>query len=589
MCGIAGFISNPKRSEDEVRAILTVLERALAHRGPDDLGMHVEPGRGFLNRRLSIIDIAGGHQPVYSDDGRIGIVYNGEVYNFQELRQELQARGHRFRTQSDTEVILRMYEEHGVDAFARLEGMFAFCIWDDRKDVIYLVRDAFGMKPLYLYRDNEQLLFSSELTPLLAVVGNRCQLNPQGVYEYLTFRYLNAPLTLFDRITKLPAGSYLRITPGGTSTWNFSDLADIEGEPMRDPAEARARLHDLLLDSVRRHLVGEVPVGLFLSGGVDSSIIATLLKELNVRLEAFNIGFPSVNEFPFSKAVADHSGLTLHNVEVTAPDIIGRMDEMIRALDEPIADPACFPLYLLCEHIVGFAKIVLSGEGGDELFGGYPQYQIFREPQGEEALFSRFHERSWYFLDSAPLMANSVRPSSWRRFRKYFSGPSALAAMSTYDLKTWMPDNLMMKADKILMRHSLEGRFPYLNREMWRLARSLPDGLKISPEGISKSILKRAFADRLPDVVLNRPKMGFTVPVAEILRSGREEVMDLLSTTRRLAIGDVLAMERVHELFGRFYKGDDGLAMRCWTLFVLLRWYHLASTDSLVSAATTAR
>jgi asparagine synthase (glutamine-hydrolysing) len=579
MCGIAGIIAKTAESEEHVRALAELLGERIAHRGPDDYGCHARGPVAFLNRRLAIVDIAGGHQPIYNRDKTVGIVYNGEVYNFPELREFLIGRGHRFRTRTDTEVILALYEELGVEAFTRLEGMFACCIWDERREEVYLARDAFGMKPLYIYEDASRLVFCSELSAILALPGLDRGLDPRGIHDYLTFRYINEPYTVYQRIRRVPAGSYVRIHRNQATTWSFCDLTDLGVEQVGSFDEAKARLSDLLLRSVRAHLVGEAPIALLLSGGIDSSVIAVLLKQLGVKLEAFNVGFPSVNEFEYSGAVAQECGITLHNVEITPAEIIRRMDEVIAAVDEPLADPACFPLYLLCEHVKRFAKVVLSGEGGDELFGGYPQYRLFAEPLDERQLFQRFHEASWYFSDAHELMPGFQNASQWRRFRKYFAGPTALGAMSNYDFKTWMPEDLMMKGDKVLMRHSLEGRFPFLQRELLRFSRSLPDGFKIAPDGVTKRLLREAFRDQIPESVLNRPKMGFSVPTAEALQHLRQQVRDTCAGLRGHELAEHLDIGKAEQVFDRFYAGNAGLALKAWTLYVLLRWFALQAGE----------
>jgi asparagine synthase (glutamine-hydrolysing) len=578
MCGIAGVLFRDPPAPGRVEALLQALGGAIVHRGPDDHGTFVHGPFGAASRRLSIVDVAGGHQPIHGRDPGVGIVYNGETYNYQELRAELVARGHRFRTASDTEVVLRLYEERGEDAFERLEGMFAFCLWDLGRRVAYLVRDAFGMKPLYVYRDAERLTFCSELTPLLGLPGTDRALDPAGLADYLTFRYVNAPYTLYRRIERLPAGCFMRVPLDGGPpvVRSYCDLADLPPEPPGPPAEAAERLRAWLRQSVRDHLSGEVPIALLLSGGLDSSIIAALLHELDVNLEAFNVGFAAVNEFEYSGAVAQACGIKVHHVVIDPGDIIRRLDEVIRALDEPLADPAAFALYFLCERVRQHAKVVLSGEGADELFAGYPQYRLHREEPGAPDFLERWARASHYFPDQEEVARPGWRSSRWRRTAKYLTGPTPLAALATFDLKTWLPEDLMMKADKILMRHSLEGRFPYLQRRLWRLALGLPDAWKLDGAGVGKRLLRDTFRPLLPARVFERPKMGFTVPTLAVLQAAGPELPGLARALRGHEVAEYVDLGQVERLWARALGGDGARILRAWTLFVLLRWLRQA-------------
>jgi asparagine synthase (glutamine-hydrolysing) len=574
MCGIAGIIALDQASLKAPEAAARVLADAIQHRGPDGTGIHVRSNIVALNCRLAIVDIAGGEQPIYDRSGEIGIVFNGEIYNYREWREKLIARGYEFKTHSDTEVILHLYQELGEKAFDELEGMFAFCIWDERSGTTYIGRDAFGMKPLYLYEDGGRLVFASEIGAITALGDTDLPLSSTGLSDYLTFRYIAGTNTIYRSVSRLAPGTYLKIRDGRSTTHSFSSLTTPPTGFAMDFEEAKRELRSLLLTSVSSHLIGEAPIAMLLSGGVDSSIVAVLLRELGVRMEAFNVGFANVNEFEFSSAVAESCGFKLHNVEISPDALVDRMDDIILALDEPVADPACWPLYLLCEHIRPYAKVVLSGEGADELFGGYPQYKLATEPTDTGDLFTQFNRRSWYFLDGHTFLQDKARSSYWRRFEKYFRGNTVMQAMSAYDFRTWVPEDLMMKADKILMRHSLEGRFPFLNRELYAFSRRIPDNFKINAEGVSKSILKEAFRSDLPDIVLDRPKMGFSVPTADILRAAKDVVLDTVAKAADHEEGEFLNMELIQGLFARWYADDRGTSevLRLWTLFVLLRW-----------------
>jgi asparagine synthase (glutamine-hydrolysing) len=323
---------------------------------------------------------------------------------------------------------------------------------------------------------------------------------------------------------------------------------------------------------VKSHLIGEVPIALLLSGGVDSSILAAILHRLDAPMACFNIGFPEVNEFAYSSAVAQKYGFPLHNIEITQDELVACFPRILAELDEPIADPAQFPLYLLCRHVRQHATVVLSGEGADELFGGYPQYLTHELPLSGRERLPHFLQSSYYFLDGDQFMRRVPVDGGWRRTVKYFRGDTVLGAMSNYDLSTWIPENLMMKADKMAMRHSLEGRFPYLNRQLVALVRSLPPKFLIAPDGEFKKILKDSFAPLLPESILKRPKMGFTVPVHLLLDKFCDLYLDALASLEKSEFAELVDLAAFRGLFERFLGNDRGEALRNWTLFVLTTW-----------------
>jgi len=573
MCGIAGIVLKRDRDRQFVQDTLHRLQQALEHRGPDSFGFHVEERHGFLNRRLAIVGIAGGDQPIYNEARDVGIVYNGEVYNYTELKNRYLAKGVRFYTSTDTEVVLQAYLQDGVDSFSVLEGMFAFCIWNDATGEIYLARDGFGMKPLYVYEDDKMILFASEVGAILSIPHIDKTLDPRGIRDYLAFRYIVGPYTIFRRIRRVGPGRYMRLSSAGCREYAFVDLGQCSGKVSSiSYLEAQEELRRLLLESVRSHLIGEVPIALLLSGGVDSSILAGLLHQADAPMHCFNIGFPEVNEFAYSNAVAQKHGFPMHNIQIETDTIAKKFPSILGALDEPIADPAQFPLYLLCERIREYATVVLSGEGADELFGGYPQYLTHEQPLTATERLPHFLQSSHYFLDGDKYMRTVPVDGGWRRTAKYFRGDFVLGAMSNYDLSTWIPEDLMMKADKVAMRHSLEGRFPYLNKNLLEFVRSLPPSFLIGQNNAFKQILKDAFATLLPDSVLARPKMGFTVPIALVLHAFAGVYRDTLRALGGSEIADILDLDEVGGLFERFLKRGGEEPLRNWTLFVLISW-----------------
>jgi asparagine synthase (glutamine-hydrolysing) len=493
-----------------------------------------------------------------------------------ELKRELEAQGATFKTTSDTEVILQLYLSQGVEAFKQLNGMFAFCIWDYRSQSYYIVRDQVGMKPLYLYQDQEKLIFSSELEAILCLPSIDMQLDEQGVSDYLTFRYTQAPLTCYKSISRLPSGYYLKINGETLSQFCYSTAQYqdplIQNTPSTD--ELKKKVRELVLNAVESQLMGEVPIGVLLSGGVDSSIIAWAIHHLGADLTTYNIGFPNLNEFEFSREVAKAYKLKHIEICTTPTDIINDFDTVLDALDEPIADPACFPLYQLCTELKKSVTVVLSGEGGDELFAGYPQYVRsieFAELSSEER-FDRHLDLSFYFRDAARFLSNKFLTPDYLRNRKYFSEFAGINSALAYDMRTWMPENLMMKADKILMAHSLEGRFPFLDKNLIEFCQKLPSSLKISADLTTKWLLKESFRDILPPIITERPKMGFSVPIDLMLLNMKERVMDSPHQLRTHPISLILDLKEISLAIEKHFSGTQHAPLQIWTIFILLSW-----------------
>jgi len=579
MCGIAGIIFKRFEGKEKGLRVVELLADAIKHRGPDDSGFHIELDNAFafVNQRLAIVDITGGHQPMYSEDGKVGIVFNGEIYNYRDLREDLKSAGLSFQTNSDTEVILHCYERFGVESFKKLNGMFAFCIWDGRTKEIYLVRDPLGIKPLYVYEDQEKLIFCSEMKGLAGLPDVELNLDAIGIQDYLLFRYVQAPYSLFKQIRCLEAGTYARIRRGVLTHFRYWDVNYPSDLETGEDGVLAERLRAQMKSAVSSQLMGEVPIGVLLSGGVDSSGITTLVKEAGADLTTFNIGFPDLNEFEYSRAVA--AGLGLKHIEVTTTpeELASLLDKVILALDHPIADPACFPLYRLAEELKEHVTVVLSGEGGDELFGGYPQYHFLytaRPPCNTR--FSTFLEKSWYFCDYREFLRDQTIPAVAERHKKYFDELPLLNGMLAYDMKTWLPENLMMKADKILMAHSLEGRFPFLDKNLVEFVSRIPQRFKISPDGVSKWLLKEMLKRDLPDGVIHRTKMGFSVPVALLLKSWKETVFDAINSLGSTDLDEVIDTNKVKMVVHDYYRKRTEEPLRVWTLFILAYWFRHA-------------
>jgi len=586
MCGIIGVIAK-NNSINDFQATLDILKEKTAHRGPDDYGQHIGANFAAANLRLSIVDKAGGQQPIYSEDEQVGIVYNGEVYNFPALKQELIAKGHTFVTESDTEVVLKIYEEYGTDGFAKLNGMFAFCIWDNHTGEIYLVRDPLGIKPLYIYEDDRQIIFSSEQKAILALPDIDTTINPYGIQDYLFFRYTIAPYTIYQNITKARPGYYYRYSHNQLNHFPFYEIKHHDGNPAEFPVEAaKSEIDRLFKQSVQSQLMGEVPVGALLSGGIDSSAIAYYLNQLGANLTTFNIGFPEVNEFEYSREIAKQFNLKHIEITTSVDELINQYEQINYFLDEPMADPACLPLFILAQELKKHVTVVLSGEGGDELFAGYPQYlhttnvtpasELGVTPASERGIgkYSAFLQQSFYFDNFRQFLNDQTIAPQHPRHRKYFAENTLLNGMLNHDLHNWLPDNLMMKADKILMSQSLEGRFPFLDHNLLKYVSQLPTEYKIK-DGITKWILKEIMLPKLPEKIVNRPKMGFTVPVDLLLQKMKDKVLDTINTSSYGPLAAVLNIPHIKQTTENYYHGNKSIShLQIWTIFTLLYWFN---------------
>ena len=574
MCGIFGVIV--KSEGISIPVFLEKMRLMMGHRGPDDYGQFLNDKWGFSHVRLSIVDIEGGKQPIFNNDKNLGIIYNGEVYNYKELQRELIEHDFTFKTKSDTEVVLKSFEERGTESFSSLKGMFAFCIWDREKNIVYLVRDQFGIKPLYIYEDEKQIIFSSEIKCLLALPGLDFSLDPRGIQDYLRFRYSQSPYTMFKKIKRLEAGTFLKIENGTSAQFRFWDVVYNHRKNKLSVNDLKTKIEEKIETAVQSQLMGEVPVGILLSGGIDSSTIAYYVNKSGVKLKTFNIGFPEVNEFEYSSAVAERLGLEHVEITMTIEDLIKNFDNVMWAIDEPLADPACLPLYYLCQELKKHVTVVLSGEGADEIFAGYNQYSsTLMENLDYHDQFPKFLEKSFYFTDYRNLLKDEHLVDNTSRFEKYFNEQgSLLNAMLAYDMKTWIPEDLMMKADKILMAHSLEGRFPFLDRDLFECVSKIQPEFKISHNGETKWILKEIMKENLPTKIIERKKMGFTVPVDKILERFKPRVLETIENTTQNELSSVMNVNRIKNLVDRYYGGEKTVsALEVWTLFVLCYWF----------------
>jgi asparagine synthase (glutamine-hydrolysing) len=607
MCGISGIATTRGQADPERVAAMSA---TLVHRGPDTFGEYVDGPVALAARRLSIIDLETGDQPIANEDGTVHVVQNGEIYNYRELRRELERAGHRFRTAGDTEVLVHLYEQFG-EAFAeRLRGMFAVAIWDARRERLVLARDRFGIKPLY-YRDVDgELSFASELRAL-----PRGEIDLDALEAFLAFNSIPAPLSIFRDVRKLPAGFVLVWEEGRTRLSRFARPTPRQNVRDGDEAELVEEMRARLRDSVRAHLVSDVPVGVLLSGGVDSSLLAALAaEESSEALRTFSIGFEerSFNELADARRVAARYG-THHAELVLRPDAALLLPALAEAFDEPFADSSALPTYLVSQLAASDVKVALSGEGGDELFGGYYTYaaDLLAERVGGVARLARplverlpssdarasFDYRAKRFVRAAHLPAlerhhgwkeifspelraeltgrrNGFDPVDLLRARyAETEGADELARLQDVDLGTYLVDDLLVKTDRASMAHSLEARVPYLDTVVTNLALALPARHKV--RGLSKKVLLRKAAEPLlPPEIVRGKKRGFSIPAAAWLRGDLEPfARETLSRDRVLQQG-FFRPEVVTRLIDDHVAGREDLSRQLWGLLAFTLWHE---------------
>jgi asparagine synthase (glutamine-hydrolysing) len=559
MCGICGVFNFGTRAPAD-RAALKRATDAMAHRGPDDEGFYLAGELGLGNRRLSIIDLPGGHQPMSNEDGSVWITFNGEIYNYRELRAGLLQSGHRFRTSSDTETIVHLYEKYDLACLDHLRGMFAFALWDGRTRRLLLVRDRLGIKPVFYRLEPGRLVFASEARALRELAEEPLEVDPQSVYDFFGFRYIPAPRTLYRGVEKLLPGHFLIADYSGVHTREYWDIPG-EEDPPRPANQVADELVAQLRESIRLRLVADVPLGVFLSGGTDSSALVALMTELEARpVRTFSVGFEEseYSELPYARAVERRFATEHHELIVRAEQMVCELPRLVTFRGEPLAEPTDVALYLLSRLASESVKVVLAGEGGDELFAGYPKYAAdplaalvsalpqsvtralirclpYRQRRARialEALSIRDEaERSatWFASFSRPERENLFAPEFLaqvdpthpaRVFDSYLQKQrqgTPLKRMLYADLKVWLPDNLLLRGDLMTMAASLEERVPFLDHKLVEFAACIPTRLLV--RGLrTKVLLKRAFEQVLPREILYRRKAGFAVPVGAWFR-----------------------------------------------------------------------
>jgi len=613
MCGICG-IAGPGADVEAVRR----MNGRLVHRGPDSDGEFAADGVALAMRRLSIIDLERGDQPIANEDGTVTVVQNGEIYNYRELRRELEGRGHRFRTASDTEVLVHLFEEHGEDFAERLRGMFAIAIWDARERRLLLARDRFGIKPLYYRLRDGALSFASELKALLEQPGFSREIDPRAVAAFLAFNSIPAPLTIFAEARKLPPGTLAVWRDGELRQRRYARPAPVPAaETRRRPAgELADELRETLRGSVRAHLEADVPVGVLLSGGVDSAgLVALAAGEQAEPVKTFSVGFEeaSFDELERARLVADRYGAEHHEI-VLCPDAVELFPKLVEAFDEPFGDSSALPTYLVSELAAGEVKVALSGEGGDELFGGYYTYVadllaprvgrlaalaaplIERLPSSDAKVsfdykakrFARGAAKAdplerhliWKEIHSREAQAALLggRDPGWDPVDLYreryaeTAGAEPLARLQDVDLGIYLVDDLLVKTDRSSMAHSLELRVPFLDNEVAALALGLATPLKVRGTA-KKRLLRQALAPLLPKQVLRGPKQGFSIPVAAWLRGPLQGFARETLSAETLARQGWLDPAAVVRLLDDHCAGREDLSRQLWGLIAFTLWF----------------
>ena len=615
MCGIAGFVV--REGEADAAAVKAMCDQ-IRHRGPDDDGFHVEGGCAIGMRRLSIIDLHTGHQPISNEDGSVWIVFNGEIYNYRELRRDLAARGHRFKTNTDTEGLVHLYEEAGVDGLERLRGMFAFAIWDAGRRRLFLARDRFGKKPLYYAALPQGLYFGSELKCLRAA-GVPLDIDEEALRLYFQFNYIPDPSSAFRAIRKLPPGSWLTYgQDGAVRQGRYWRPPVAASEPASAPpeAEAQAQLRRVFDEAVRIRMIADVPLGAFLSGGIDSSsVVASMALQSSEPVRTFSIGFEEsrFNELEYARMVAAKYRTEHHEIMVR-PEAIELVQKLVRHFDEPFGDSSAIPTFVVSEFAARHVKVALSGDGGDELFAGYPRFAALqkmrwleRVPKAALAALSgvasmlpysaygknflhmlsrdsqlqRYMERTFspYSLRERLLLPKWMLPAdaAWLRktFAEYLLPEDAdiLSQVMYFETAVNLPGDMLVKVDRMSMANSLEVRCPLLDQEVAAVAAAIPHRWRIR-NGRGKDFLIRALADRLPPALLTRPKMGFSVPLSIWFRGSlRGFLWDHLTSSQFLSRG-VARPEFVRLLLQEHDRGRRDNYYWLWSLLMLELWFR---------------
>jgi asparagine synthase (glutamine-hydrolysing) len=595
------------------------MNRLISHRGPDDSGIYLDHAIGLGSTRLSIIDLSGGHQPLSNESGDIWIVFNGEIWNYKTLRQELIEKGHHFRTNCDTETVIHAYEEYGVDGIARLHGMFGLAIWDSLRRRLLLARDRVGKKPLYYTRVDGNLVFASEIKALLCHPQVERRVDVQALADFLSVRYVPGPATLFANIYKVQPGHWLLCEDGTLREecyWDFS-FGVTEKRPVEEYIQG---IQQHVHRAVEERLMADVPLGAMISGGVDSSIITGIMSQLMKEpVKTFSVGFdaPDYSELPYARVVAEHFGTEHHELVVKHSDLAKYWPLLTWHRDEPVSESSDLGVYLISKLAKQHVKVVLSGEGGDELFAGYPKYivdwlaryyHLCPAPIRDQVIIPLLDRLPYSMrkLKKAARALSQPAPQRWMNWFGVFNGEfkenllsasikgsidsdsshvfqrwlqrnpqrDDLSSMLYLDTKIWLPDNLLMKGDKMSMAASLESRMPLLDYKLIEYAASIPSNIKVRPFK-AKYLLKRAYSDFLPEIILTRKKMGFNVPIGIWFREEQRNLLTQLLLSERARSRGFLNVAFVEHLLHDHQQGITNFEGQLFLLASLEVWFRV--------------
>lgn len=635
MCGICGWVELDTRRDSRLRRPnVAAMSAAIEHRGPDDWGKAEFKDAAIAMSRLSIIDLGGGHQPIFNDDKTCSIVFNGEIYNFQELRKELGGKGYRFKTRSDTEVVLRAYEEWGDDCLNRLRGMFALAIYDSRpaktgaaetlrgRSRLLLARDRVGKKPLYFYRDENRMIFGSEIKAILADPSVKAQVRRSILPLYLSYGYVPAPYTFFENISELPPAHRLVVENGEVTVHRYWQPPP---QKVADPALSEKqyveRLRELFEEAVRVRLVSDVPLGAFLSGGVDSAaVVAFMTGIMKQPVKTFAIGFtddPSFNELEHARVVANHFKSD-HREFLVSPDAIDLLPKLVWHYDQPFADSSAIPSFLVARMTRQHVKVALTGDGGDELFAGYERFAAarlaetyrrtprllqnavkqFLDLMPEATTYRGFVRRARRFVDSAALplserylhwigifppsliseiLTDEIEPDPVSHFQIYFDSShdrDLIGQLLTVNMKSYLPGDLLVKTDRMTMANSLEARCPFLDQQLLEFSCTIPSELKL--KGLTtKYILKRALQDIVPREIINRKKHGFGVPVGRWFRTSLNRYLHETLLSREALARGYFHEGTLRRLIAEHESGKRDHGHRLWSLLTFEIWHRI--------------
>lgn len=620
MCGINGFVQfNDKLKKNEIEQIIKKMNRSIVNRGPDEEGTYINKNIGLGIRRLSIIDLKTGNQPIFNEDSSMVIVFNGELYNYKDLKNDLINKGHIFKTTTDTEVVLHAFEEYGEKSFNFIKGMYAFAIYDINKDRLLIVRDRLGEKPLYFYKDESKFIFSSELKGILSADLIKKEIDENALSQFFQLTYIPAPNTILKNIKKLKPGYYIEIKTGHNPTINkYWDLEFNNNKLIYDIESIKRNLREKMFEAVEKCMISDVPLGAFLSGGIDSSIIVGIMSKIASKpIKTFNIGFheKQFDESERAKIVSKFNNTEHHTQIITEKDLFAILNKFFEYMDEPFADSSAIPTYLISKFAKNYVKVVLTGDGGDELFGGYSKYlinyysekynripKLIREHilkniinvfpndynitrkikkvirNSEKSIFEQRKElmKLGYKYDETKKLIKSIYISDISLiedyYNKYKNQTDELSLALYTDIKIVLEGDMLTKVDRMSMANSLETRAPFLYPDIVEFSTRIPSEYKIKNKK-TKFILKETFSDILPEKIMKASKRGFGVPIGKWFRGNLKN--EFLKVTNQKFIEDqnLFNYEYIQKIFNEHQNKKEDRGRELWALFVFQNWY----------------